>query len=95
MKKSKRVRVMADSGEGPTEDKKASKKARKAAGMPKLSKVAALDPKAIKSGIQVSLPLLSMLATRTANKYDDALVAFLEVMTEGDNLNRVLDFIKE
>ena len=47
--------------------------------MAKTTAVSMPKPEDLKKGIEALLPILKLLAARTANKYDDAVVAFLEL----------------
>jgi len=45
----------------------------------------------IRSGIIIGLPLLEMIATRTDNKVDDALVVTLRVIATNDEIARAIE----
>lgn len=44
-----------------------------------------MDIDKVKAGIRLALPLLKLLAARTANPFDDQLVAFLELVLAADD----------
>ncbi len=56
--------------------------------MPRKLKVSVQD---IRGGIVLALPLMEMIASRTANKVDDALVVTLRVIATNDEIAKAIE----
>ena len=59
--------------------------------MPDPAAVSSITITDIRGGIALSLPLLEMIAQRTANKVDDALVVTLRVIVTNDEIAKAIE----